>query len=341
MKKHLTGALALLLALTWLPLEHASAAKEAGPWTDQTLIAHAMGGISGETLTNSYEAFLDNYEKGHRLFEVDLNLTSDGQLAARHDWMRYLSDRLQPTLPEHLKDGPIPLADFKSHKILNKYTPLDLDLLLQLLEQYPDAYIVTDTKSEDPEVVQKQFELIVQKAKAADPALLERIVPELYEIEMIQQVKKIYDFPNYLFSIYMTSYSEKEIISLVKKHNIKAVAMPYERATSTMIGGLDKLGVPVYVHTVNEMKEINRLKKIGVHGFYTDFLTYRQVAPNSAAAKTQETTAVKTASAAPADSQGGNVVQAGEKSAAVTAAVAPKETLMQKLAALVSQVFEK
>ncbi|MEC0246998.1 phosphatidylinositol-specific phospholipase C/glycerophosphodiester phosphodiesterase family protein [Paenibacillus chitinolyticus] len=335
MNKHLTGVLALLLTVALLPFQHASA-KEAGPWTDQTLIAHAMGGISGETLTNSYEAFLINYEKGHRLFEVDLNLTSDGQLAARHDWLRYLSDRLQPTLPDHLKDGPVTLAEFKRHKILNKYTPLDLDLLLQLLEQYPDAYIVTDTKSEDPEVVQKQFQLIVQQAKAVNPALLERIVPELYEIDMINQVKKIYDFPNYFFSIYMTSYSEKEIISLVKKNNIKAVAMPVERATSTMIGGLSKLGVPVYVHTVNELKEVNKLKKIGVHGFYTDFLTYREVSPDSAAAKTQ--TAVKAASAAPAGNQTNSVVQAGEKPAA---GVPPKETLMQKLASLVIQVFEK
>lgn len=72
-----------------------------------------------------------------------------------------------------------------------------------------------------------------------------------------------------------------------------------------------------------------------MHGFYTDFLSYREVSPDSAAAKTQ--TAVKAASAGPAGDQANSVVQAGEK----PAAGAPKETLMQKLASLVIQVFEK
>jgi len=38
-------------------------------------IAHACGGIDGATYTNSREAFIHNYELGHRIFEIDFNLS--------------------------------------------------------------------------------------------------------------------------------------------------------------------------------------------------------------------------------------------------------------------------
>ncbi|WP_068775236.1 phosphatidylinositol-specific phospholipase C/glycerophosphodiester phosphodiesterase family protein [Paenibacillus sp. FJAT-26967] len=287
MKKLLTGVLSVAIMLSLLPVQ-ASAEEAKQPWTNETLIAHGLGSIYGQTLTNSYEAFLVNYDKGYRVFEADLILTADNELAARHDWYQYLSERLQPTLPEHLKNGPLTLAEFKKHKILKAYKPLDLDGILEILVKYPDVYFVTDTKSEDPAVYKKQFELIVKKAKAIDPALLDRIVPELFEIDMIKDVKQIHDFPNYLFSIYMTGYTEKETIALVKKHNIKAVAMPVERATASMIDGLNKLGVPTYVHTVNDPYQVKRLQQIGVHGFYSDYIDYSTpMAPKLANAGTR------------------------------------------------------
>lgn len=48
-------------------------------------IAHAFGGILGHTYTNSYEAFLLNYQLGHRIFEVDFSLTEDDYTVAAHD----------------------------------------------------------------------------------------------------------------------------------------------------------------------------------------------------------------------------------------------------------------
>ena len=50
------------------------------------LIAHALGGIGGKPYSNSLEAFIENYNKGIRIFEVDLSITSDGYVVCRHDW---------------------------------------------------------------------------------------------------------------------------------------------------------------------------------------------------------------------------------------------------------------
>lgn len=40
------------------------------------MVSHAMGEINGQESTNAYEAFLVNYEKGYRVFEVALILTT-------------------------------------------------------------------------------------------------------------------------------------------------------------------------------------------------------------------------------------------------------------------------
>lgn len=116
-------------------------------------IAHAFGGILGDTYTNSYEAFLLNYQLGHRVFEVDFYITDDGKTVAAHDndyWSK------NATLPANLHTSGIDDAtkeftydNFMSSLWYDKYHPIDLDTLIQILKEYPDVYIVTDTKYSD------------------------------------------------------------------------------------------------------------------------------------------------------------------------------------------------
>lgn len=48
-------------------------------WMDAgQYVAHAFGGIGGDTYTNSLEAFEANYARGHRIFEVDMDYTPGG-----------------------------------------------------------------------------------------------------------------------------------------------------------------------------------------------------------------------------------------------------------------------
>ncbi|MDQ0196801.1 glycerophosphodiester phosphodiesterase family protein [Paenibacillus wynnii] len=58
------------------------------------IVAHAMGGINELPYTNTFEAFIANYEQGTRLFETDLLLTGDGKLVARHEWTTHMSEML-------------------------------------------------------------------------------------------------------------------------------------------------------------------------------------------------------------------------------------------------------
>lgn len=72
---------------------------------DNVLISHAMGEIDGYYYTNSLEAFENSYyNRGSRVFEVDLSLTKEGVLVARHDWGLIHAEQLGQT-PETLIDN--------------------------------------------------------------------------------------------------------------------------------------------------------------------------------------------------------------------------------------------
>ncbi|WP_339220596.1 phosphatidylinositol-specific phospholipase C/glycerophosphodiester phosphodiesterase family protein [Paenibacillus sp. FSL H8-0332] len=263
------GAVTLLLVLML-------GGKEKQPATGfaaHRVIAHAMGGINDKAYTNTKDAFIANYEQGTRIFEADLLLTSDDELVARHEWTTGMSKKLgqQEVLPPDKQGEVLTHDEVMNSPVLELYSPLDIEKIVNLMEIYPDTYIVTDTKELEPQQVTKQFQLIVEAAQKKDPALLERIVPQIYSREMLEVVKQVYDFPEIIYTLYQTEDSDEVVIEFVKQTGVD-ITMPTTRATKSFVRNLKKAGARVYVHTVNDEQEIVELSRLGVNGFYTDFV---------------------------------------------------------------------
>lgn len=239
-------------------------------WSNQKLIAHAMGGIDGKTYSNSYEAFVLSYSNGLRLFEVDLSLTSDDKLVARHDWDEIYTQYLQQIAQS--SSGSWTHDYFMNQKIFKEYTPLDINQIIKLMQEHDDMYIVTDTKSFETDVVKRQFKLIVDAAKN-DSEILNRVIPQIYNQQMLDDVKSVYNFPNIIYTLYLTSDTEQQVVDFVKDKRIKVVTMPENKANLNFITTLKKNGILTFVHTINSMEVVKKYKTMGVHGFYTDFLT--------------------------------------------------------------------
>ncbi|NQX47284.1 glycerophosphodiester phosphodiesterase [Paenibacillus tritici] len=264
------AAVALLLVLT---LGEEKKEPETG-FAAHRVIAHAMGGINDKAYTNTQDAFIANYEQGTRVFEADLLLTSDDQLVARHEWTANMSKLLgqQDVLPSDKQGDVLTHDEVMSSPVLELYSPLDIEKIMDLMLNYPDTYVVTDTKELEPEQVTKQFQLIVEVAQKKDPALLKRIVPQIYSRDMLEVVNKVYVFPEMIFTLYQTQDSDEVVIEFVKQTGVD-ITMPTTRATKSFVRNLKKAGARVYVHTVNEEKEIRKLSRLGVNGFYTDFVS--------------------------------------------------------------------
>lgn len=237
------------------------------------VVAHAMGGINGYTYTNAWEAFVANYERGTRVFEVDLLLTTDDQLVARHEWTGNMSKLLGQldVLPANKQGVVLDYKEFMDSPILNIYSPIDVEKMLDLMQHYPDAYIVTDTKEMKSDLVEKQFTLLTEAAQRRDPALLDRIVPQIYSQTMLEEINKVYSFSEVLYTLYQSKDSDEQVIDFVQRTGVD-ITMPVSRATKSFVKKLKKAGARVYVHTVNEEDEIRELHRMGVDGFYTDFV---------------------------------------------------------------------
>ncbi|MCL6601777.1 MAG: glycerophosphodiester phosphodiesterase [Paenibacillus sp.] len=247
---------------------------------DYRIVAHAMGGINDLSYTNAFEAFVANYEQGTRIFETDLLLTSDGKLVARHEWTTHMSELLGQlkVLPANKQGTILNYQEFMNTRIEGIYSPLDWEMILDLLQHYPDAYIVTDTKESDPDLMMKEFQMLTDSARRRDPALLDRIIPQIYNRPMLEEIDRIYPFSNVIYTLYESQDSDEQVIDFVKNYGVD-ITMPENRATKTFVRALKRSGARVYVHTVNDVQQIQKLSRRGVDGFYTDFIAENDLKP--------------------------------------------------------------
>ncbi|MFD1738953.1 phosphatidylinositol-specific phospholipase C/glycerophosphodiester phosphodiesterase family protein [Bacillus salitolerans] len=240
------------------------------------LIAHAMGGIDEKTYTNSLEAFKQNYEKGYRVFEVDLIVTSDAKVVARHDWSLHSYEKLEQNHPRKLSFGPLHSEEFQDLKIHSQYTPLSFEDIVQLMTEYDDIYLVTDTKGTHPYEIKNVFRQIVDASVKTDPTILERIIPQIYNEMMYYVIQDVYPFQDIIYTLYKTNASDERVLQFCLDNKIKAVTMSKSRYSKEFAEQLSSNHIYTFVHTINNKEKSMEYFKSGVTGLYSDFLTPEQ-----------------------------------------------------------------
>lgn len=234
------------------------------------LIAHALGEADGKIETNSKEAFITSWENGFRVVEGDFTYTSDGTLVLRHDFDAdgsYYRLEIEP-------NGKLVMDSktFVETPVVYEQTAITAVDLLYLMMEYPDMYLVTDTKDTDKATVQRQFNDLKNIANnIGAPEILNRIIPQIYHKDMLNWVKEIYPFQNWIFTLYLiTNPNYAEIADFCAANGIDTVTLHYNRATKENVAALKAKGLKVYAHTVNRYLMFEDLLQVGVDGIYTD-----------------------------------------------------------------------
>ena len=82
-----------------------------------------------QSYTNAYEAMVINYEKGTRVFEIDLMLTEDRKVVARHEWTKSMTQQLgqKEKLPDDKQAARLSHEEFINTPILELYQPMDIE----------------------------------------------------------------------------------------------------------------------------------------------------------------------------------------------------------------------
>lgn len=112
------------------------------------LIAHAGGSIDGVTYTNSLEAVEHALANGWQYIELDLAFTCDGMLVASHEWYGCETLEREAFTPTY--------EQFMSHRVYDRFTPLDYYRIDSLMTVHPDFILVTD-KISNYEVINTYF----------------------------------------------------------------------------------------------------------------------------------------------------------------------------------------
>lgn len=234
-------------------------------------IAHAMGGVDGNSYTNSKQAMISSYKRGLRVFEADMSMSSDNELILLHSYDRQGLSEL--ALPLSWANTKPTKKEFLSEKILGKYDTLALDNVVEFMKEHKDVYLVVDLKTNDIKSVEQAYKKLVDTFKKIDPSSLNRVIPQIYYEEMYKPVMNIYDFKSMIFTTYRLEELEvNRIVDFSYEHGIKIVAANKFKFSADLTKKLVDRDISLYMYTYNDQNKVNSLRNSYVSGFYTDFL---------------------------------------------------------------------
>ena len=149
---------------------------------------------------------------------------------------------------------------------------MTLEDFFLLLKDYPDAYVLIDSKQYSLRNYQRTLEdysdyvEIARNAGAGET--LDRIIPEIYNEAMFPGTAMLYSFPSYVYSLWQ-EYSVEEleyIASFCKEKGIPAATVYWEYWSEETEKIFEKNGISLYVYTVNDRDQARRYISQGAEG---------------------------------------------------------------------------
>lgn len=228
---------------------------------DTSYIIHAAGEIDGYTTTNSLEALEKSYADGNRIIEIDFNFTSNLYAVCVHDW----NYAIMPGYDKEKAKRPT-IKQYRNTKIYGKFTPLELDSLVEYLRNHEDLYIITDCK---------EFNIVLaRKIKEEHPDMMNRFIMQIYSEKDYEEISA-FGYDKIIFTLYGLDWATKTnteyLINFAKTHPLYAYTFPHELCSiDGYVDSLLTIGIPLFIHTVNDFEQQEKFFDMGISGIYTD-----------------------------------------------------------------------
>ncbi len=248
-------------------------------------IAHALGGApwlpSANTYLNSLEVFDYHYGMGQRFFEIDLLLTKDGKIVALH---QYETELLYDEFMATRREG---------------FTPIDLELLIDMMLQYPEIRMDLDilsvyrsgyegTVAEKLTLFYDSLDAEIRERDSGDGAvyedIYERLVLEIFfDSHLSSQMLEIAKDEKYGFKYFMyAGLGDQETPTGTSDHELEAILqwcvandikmMSTKIVDKDFIAMTDRYDIFTFAYTYNSLERIQQLLSIGVDCVFTDFV---------------------------------------------------------------------
>ena len=229
------------------------------------LVAHSGGAINGYVYSNALEAFQASVQYGIDLIEVDFMPTTDGEIVLTHVWQN-MPNRI-PGAPDHI----VSHADFMSYRLFNRYTTMDLSMLIAFLDEHPHVRIITDTKDG-----YDNYTALYAIAEQY-PEHIDRFIAQAYRFEHVERLRAL-GFEDIIVTLYLMPAelmaNPAEIKRLALEYEVYAITIQEYGLTPERAAALGVGDIRFFAHTVNSDLRALELQEMGFYGIYTNFLVY-------------------------------------------------------------------
>ena len=229
------------------------------------LVAHSGGAISGNVYSNALEAFEASVAYGITLIEVDFMPTTDGEIVLTHVWQN-MSNRI-PGAPDHI----VSHEEFMAYRLFNRYTTMDLSMLIAFLDEHPEVRIVTDTKDG-----YDNYTALYAIAERY-PEYRDRFIAQAYRFEHVHRLRAL-GFEDVIVTLYLMPgelfENPAEIKRLAEEYEVYAITIQEYGITPEFAAEMGVWDIRFFAHTVNSDLRARELWEMGFYGIYTNFLIY-------------------------------------------------------------------
>ena len=150
-------------------------------------------------------------------------------------------------------------------RIYGQYTPTTIDMLLDWLTQHPDAYLFTDMKY-------NQVDILTQLAEISGP-LQDRIVPQIYHFSEYEPMREL-GYDNLILTLYRLHGSISSNAELIRdyalRHRLLGITFDKSLLSREYTAILAESGAAVFTHTITSPEEAEACYALGATGVYLD-----------------------------------------------------------------------
>ncbi len=215
----------------------------ANPGIDQNtnfVIAHAGGELEGNIYLNCVEGVDYYYARGTRMFEIDFIFSQEGELVGIHNFEHHKGYSFR---------NRISYEDYINTLIRGKYHGITSERLLQLMQKYPDAKFIIDSKEDDHFGIYRK---LVEDLKD-EIDLSDKIIPFVSSAEMLEQIEQLYSFDEIMLTNYKAFYNTDTILKLIDENpKIKYLHVFFPDFFRLDINEINKKQVRVFAHMDHE-----------------------------------------------------------------------------------------
>lgn len=213
-------------------------------------------GAAGHELENSIASF--NYAKKMKIkaIELDVQLTKDGVPIIMHDKLLDRTTNSTGFVREYTHE------DLKQNMLLKNGEKIPT--LEEILDIFKDTNTTCYIEIIDEEAIKTVVDLIKTKQ------MVPHTVISSFIHSVAQDVKQ--QFPEFRTMI-LYEGSPINPVQLARDANADEVGLGFESINTKVVSALIHAQIPVYAWTVNDKREIEIAKNMGLSGIFTDYVS--------------------------------------------------------------------